>query len=85
MRDRGDGATGATHPVRAARRTLSQKRGTTLSQDPIERLVEKLLAGANAKLAAFERYEVGAGIEKKQGDFAAEVMAQVKGAAGGKH
>lgn len=47
--------------------------------------VEKLLAGANAKLAAFERYEVGAGIEKKQGDFAAEVMAQVKGAAGGKH
>ncbi|HQX46201.1 MAG TPA: translation elongation factor Ts, partial [Steroidobacteraceae bacterium] len=47
--------------------------------------VEKLLAGANAKLATYERYEVGAGIEKKQDDFVAEVMAQVKGAAGGKH
>jgi hypothetical protein len=29
---------------------------------------------------AFERYEVGAGIEKKQGDFASEVMEQVKAA-----
>ncbi|MCW5574332.1 MAG: elongation factor Ts [Steroidobacteraceae bacterium] len=47
--------------------------------------VEKLLAGAKAKLTAFERFEVGAGIEKKQEDFAAEVMAQVKGAAGGSH
>jgi len=47
--------------------------------------VEKLLAGAKAKVAAFERFEVGAGIEKKQEDFAAEVMAQVKGAAGGAH
>jgi translation elongation factor EF-Ts len=26
----------------------------------------------------FERFEVGAGIEKKQDDFVAEVMAQVK-------
>ena len=26
----------------------------------------------------FERFEVGAGIEKKQEDFVAEVMAQVK-------
>jgi translation elongation factor EF-Ts len=26
----------------------------------------------------FVRYEVGAGIEKKQGDFVGEVMAQVK-------
>jgi len=26
----------------------------------------------------FERYEVGAGIEKKQDDFVGEVMAQVK-------
>jgi len=47
--------------------------------------VEKLLAGAKAKATAFERFEVGAGIEKKQEDFAAEVMAQVKGAAGGAH
>ncbi len=28
----------------------------------------------------FERFEVGAGIEKKQDDFVAEVMAQVKSA-----
>ncbi len=47
--------------------------------------VEKLLAGAKARIAAFERFEVGAGIEKKQDDFVAEVMAQVKGATGGKH
>lgn len=47
--------------------------------------VEKLLAGAKAKVVAFERFEVGAGIEKKQDDFVAEVMAQVKGAAGSKH
>ncbi|MBV6417999.1 MAG: Elongation factor Ts [Steroidobacteraceae bacterium] len=45
--------------------------------------IEKLLAGAKAKIAAYERFEVGAGIEKKQDDFVAEVMAQVKGAAGG--
>jgi elongation factor Ts len=47
--------------------------------------VEKLLAGARARVAAFERYEVGAGIERKQGDFVAEVMAQAKGASAGKH
>jgi elongation factor Ts len=43
--------------------------------------VEKLLKGAGARVIAFERFEVGAGIEKKQDDFVAEVMAQVKGAA----
>ena len=32
-----------------------------------------------AKWLAFERFEVGAGIEKKQDDFVAEVMAQVQG------
>ncbi|MBV8784859.1 MAG: elongation factor Ts [Gammaproteobacteria bacterium] len=42
--------------------------------------VEKLLRGAQAQVLAFERFEVGAGIEKKQDDFVAEVMAQVKGA-----
>jgi elongation factor Ts len=45
--------------------------------------VEKLLAGAKAKVTAFERYEVGAGIEKKQEDFRAEVMKQVQGSGGG--
>ena len=42
--------------------------------------VEKLLKNAGAEVVAFERFEVGAGIEKKQDDFVAEVMAQVKGA-----
>ena len=41
--------------------------------------IEKLLKGAKAEVVAFERFEVGAGIEKKQDDFVAEVMAQVKG------
>jgi len=40
--------------------------------------VEKLLKGAGAKVVQFVRYEVGAGIEKKQDDFVGEVMAQVK-------
>jgi elongation factor Ts len=40
--------------------------------------IEKLLKGAGAEVLAFERFEVGAGIEKKQEDFVAEVMAQVK-------
>ena len=40
--------------------------------------VEKLLKKAGAKVVQFARYEVGAGIEKKQGDFVGEVMAQVK-------
>ncbi len=38
--------------------------------------VEKLLAGAKAKVLRYARLEVGAGIEKKQDDFVAEVMAQ---------
>jgi elongation factor Ts len=40
--------------------------------------IEKLLKSAKAEVLAFERFEVGAGIEKKQDDFVAEVMAQVK-------
>ncbi|HEY0748805.1 MAG TPA: translation elongation factor Ts [Steroidobacteraceae bacterium] len=40
--------------------------------------VEKLLKKAGAKVLMFARYEVGAGIEKKQDDFVREVMAQVK-------
>ena len=53
--------------------------GQPFVKDP-DVTVEKLLKGAGARVLAFERFEVGAGIEKKQDDFVAEVMAQVKGA-----
>jgi elongation factor Ts len=46
--------------------------------------VEKLLRQANAQVTGFVRYEVGAGIEKKQADFASEVMATVRGSDKGK-
>jgi elongation factor Ts len=42
--------------------------------------IDKLLQKNKASIKAFERVEVGAGIEKKQGDFANEVMEQVKAA-----
>jgi elongation factor Ts len=42
--------------------------------------VADVLKKANAKVLRFVRYEVGAGIEKKQENFAEEVMAQVRGA-----
>jgi len=42
--------------------------------------VAQVLKGANARVLRFVRFEVGAGIEKKQENFAAEVMAQVRGA-----
>ena len=51
--------------------------GQPFVKDP-ERSVEKLLQAAKARVVRFERFEVGAGIDKKQGDFVAEVMAQVK-------
>ncbi|CAK0755858.1 protein chain elongation factor EF-Ts [Gammaproteobacteria bacterium] len=41
--------------------------------------VGKLLAEHKATVVRFVRYEVGEGIEKKSADFAAEVMAQVRG------
>jgi elongation factor Ts len=41
--------------------------------------VGDVLKKANARVARFVRYEVGAGIEKKQEDFAAEVAAAVRG------
>ncbi len=41
--------------------------------------VGDLLKSNNATATAFIRYEVGEGIEKKEEDFAAEVMAQAKG------
>ncbi|MBI5612136.1 MAG: elongation factor Ts [Gammaproteobacteria bacterium] len=52
--------------------------GQPFVKDP-ETTVEKLLKTANAKVVRFMRYEVGAGIERNSNDFAAEVMAQVKG------
>jgi elongation factor Ts len=42
--------------------------------------IARLLEKNKAKVVSFERFEVGAGIEKKTGDFAAEVMEQVKAA-----
>jgi elongation factor Ts len=41
--------------------------------------VEKLLKSAGARVIRFCRYEVGEGMEKKNTDFAAEVIAQAKG------
>ncbi len=52
--------------------------GQPFVKDP-DQTVEKLLKGADAKVNIFVRYEVGEGIEKKQENFADEVMAQVKG------
>jgi elongation factor Ts len=52
--------------------------GQPFVKDP-DTTVEKLLKTRNAKVVRFVRYEVGEGIEKRGGDFAAEVMAQVKG------
>jgi elongation factor Ts len=52
--------------------------GQAFVKDP-DTTVEKLLAGAGAKVNSFKRFEVGEGIEKKQENFADEVMAQVRG------
>jgi len=52
--------------------------GQPFVKDP-DQTVGKLLGGAGASVASFTRFEVGEGIEKKQEDFAAEVMAQIKG------
>ncbi len=41
--------------------------------------VENLLKARKAKVIRFERFELGEGIEKKVDNFAAEVMAQVRG------
>src|SRR6202011_4729518 len=51
--------------------------GQPFVKDP-DTTVEKLVKRAGAKVVRFARYEVGAGIEKKQDDFVGEVMAQVK-------
>jgi elongation factor Ts len=58
--------------------------GQPFVKDP-DVTIEKLLKGAKAEVTAYERFEVGAGIEKKQEDFVAEVMAQVSNATPQKH
>src|SRR5580704_17304938 len=55
--------------------------GQPFVKDP-DTTVEKLLKKAGATVTQFVRYEVGAGIEKKQDDFVEEVMAQVKAQGG---
>ena len=52
--------------------------GQAFVKDP-DISVGKLLKANNAIVAEFVRFEVGDGIEKKQENFADEVMAQVKG------
>lgn len=53
--------------------------GQPFVKDP-DLTVGKLLAGKNASVTAFARFEVGEGIEKKQDNFVEEVMAQARGA-----
>jgi elongation factor Ts len=53
--------------------------GQPFVKDP-DLTVEKLLKQNGAKVLQFRRLEVGEGIEKKQENFAEEVMAQAKGA-----
>lgn len=53
--------------------------GQPFVKDP-DTSVGKLLDKAGARVVAFHRFEVGEGIEKKKDDFAAEVMAQARGA-----
>ncbi|NOY62234.1 MAG: elongation factor Ts [Gammaproteobacteria bacterium] len=52
--------------------------GQSFIKDP-DVTVEKLLGRSNAQVAGFVRFEVGEGIEKKEENFAEEVMAQVSG------
>jgi elongation factor Ts len=52
--------------------------GQAFVKDP-EITVEKLLKQAGAEVRRFARIEVGEGIEKRTENFAAEVMAQVRG------
>lgn len=53
--------------------------GQPFVKDP-DQTVEKLLKSKNAKVLAFTRFELGEGIEKKEENFAEEVMAQAKAA-----
>ncbi|HFE37066.1 MAG TPA: elongation factor Ts [Gammaproteobacteria bacterium] len=51
--------------------------GQAFVKDP-DKTIEKLLSENGAKVLSFQRYEVGEGIEKKEENFADEVMAQVR-------
>ncbi len=51
--------------------------GQAFVKDP-DQTVEKVLAARGGSVARFVRFEVGEGIEKPTGDFAAEVAAMVK-------
>ena len=51
--------------------------GQPFVKDP-DQTVEKLVAAKGAKVLGFTRFEVGEGIEKKEENFADEVMAQVR-------
>lgn len=51
--------------------------GQPFVKDP-DQTVEQLLKANNASVKRFVRYEVGEGIEKKEENFADEVMAQIK-------
>jgi len=52
--------------------------GQSFVKDP-DVTVEKLVSKANATINEFACYEVGEGIEKKEDNFAEEVMAQARG------
>ena len=56
--------------------------GQPFVKDP-DVAVGKLLGKAGAKVTGFVRFEVGEGIEKKQENFAEEVMKQIKDSAAG--
>lgn len=49
---------------------------TTINQLMIEKITK---IGENLQIRRFVRFEMGEGLEKKQENFAAEVMAQIKG------
>ncbi|MFZ9652146.1 MAG: translation elongation factor Ts [Steroidobacteraceae bacterium] len=65
------------------RKTFNEKSllGQAFVKDP-DQTIEKLLKAHKAEIKSYERFEVGAGIEKKQDDFVGEVMAQVKASSG---
>jgi len=52
--------------------------GQSFVKNP-DQTVGELLDARKAKVIRFERFELGEGIEKKADNFAAEVMAQVRG------
>ena len=56
--------------------------GQPFVKDP-DTSVEALLKRSGARAVRFVRFEVGAGIDRKQDDFVGEVMAQVKGSGSG--